>query len=171
MAQGGFRDDLYFRLAVLPIHMPPLREHPEDIPVLVEHFLAKLSKQFGKQVLRVHPGAMKVLMAHSWPGNVRELENVIQHALVMAEGEEIQARDLPERLLSGVLDPNREGFHLEGLSIKHNARLMEAHLIRQALRRTKGNRTRAAKLLEISHRALLYKIREYGLDRERFDEE
>ena len=162
--EGTFRKDLYYRLAVLPVHMPPLRDHIEDVPLLVHSFLERMGRQLGKTVSSVHPAAMRVLMEHDWPGNVRQLQNVVQHAIVMAEDDEIRIEDLPAPLQKRSAVPEEPGLPIEGLSIKKNSKILEKILIRRALEQTGGNRTQAAKLLEISHRALLYKIREYGLE-------
>ncbi len=162
--EGAFRNDLYYRLAVLPVHMPPLREHIEDVPLLVHSFLKILSRQFGKKVASVHPAAMRILMEYDWPGNVRQLQNVVQHAMVMAEGDEIRLEDLPSNFHHGRTETTDGDFRIEGLSVKKNSKALERILIGRALAQTGGNRTQAAKLLEISHRALLYKIREYDLD-------
>jgi len=164
VSQGTFRDDLYYRIAVLPIEMPPLRNHREDIPVLVEHFREKIGKQMGRSAPVVSAAALKALVEYDWPGNVRELENTIHHAVVMAEGDEITVADLPEKLQVERSASVEYDLASAGLSIKKATRLIEARLIRRALEQTQGNRTQAAKLLEISHRALLYKMKEYGVD-------
>ncbi|GAB4212766.1 MAG: sigma-54 dependent transcriptional regulator [Sandaracinaceae bacterium] len=160
--EGRFREDLFYRLNVLPITVPPLRERKSDIPLLVEHFLAKHNARLHTRVRSITPGAMKVLLAYPWPGNVRELENLMERAIVLADGEVLSEEDLPEHLRKPV------GVHamvLESgdLSIKRANRLIEETLIRRALEQTKGNRTQAARLLEISHRALLYKIKDFGI--------
>ena len=155
---GGFRSDLYYRINVVRLHLPPLRERREDIPELVRHFLTRHSHRLGVRVDRVTPSAMRALTTYEWPGNVRELENVIERALVMADGPELDEEHLP------VLDrPRAEGAN-DDLSVKRRTVELERDLISRALERTGGNRTQAAKLLELSHRALLYKIREYGLE-------
>jgi len=157
-----FREDLFYRLNVLPITVPPLRERKSDIPLLVEHFLAKHNARLHTNVKAIAPSAMKVLLTYPWPGNVRELENLMERAMVLADGDTLGDEDLPEHLRkpAGV-----ESLVLESgdLSIKRASRLIEDTLIRRALEQTKGNRTQAAKLLEISHRALLYKIKDYGI--------
>jgi two-component system response regulator AtoC len=163
--RGTFREDLYYRINVFALHLPALRERREDIPLLVEHFLARLNARMGLSISGVTAGVMHILMSYDWPGNVRELENTIERAVVLADGAEIDIDSLPERLrvptpglaeVQAVVDD-------ADLSIKRASRRSEEALIRRALVRTKGNRTRAAALLEISHRALLYKIREYGI--------
>ncbi len=162
---GRFREDLYYRLAVVPIRIPPLRARPEDIPVLANHFLKRTRERLGiGRVQGIGAEAMRLLMAYPWPGNVRELENVIERAVVLSEGAEISPEVLPET----VRDHRESGppggaVILQGLSIKRNRRAIERTLIEKALETTGGNRTQAARLLEISHRALLYKIKEYGL--------
>ncbi len=160
--EGRFREDLYYRLDVLSIRVPPLRERPEDVPLLIEHFLEKNNGKLGTHLSGVDVQARKALLAYPWPGNVRELENVMERAVVLAEGEEICFDDLPPRLKEP-MDPIAQLLESDELSIKKTQRFMERTLIAKALERTGGNRTTAAKLLEISHRALLYKIKGYGL--------
>jgi len=162
---GRFREDLFYRLNVLPIALPPLRDRREDIPLLVEHFLGRYSEKHssaGSHVEEVSEGAMELLCDYPWPGNIRELENTIERALVLCEGSVIEA-DLLEEKLRDRRDPIRESLASDELSIKKTTRVVEEELIRRALDATGGNRTNASKLLEISHRALLYKIKEYGL--------
>jgi two-component system response regulator AtoC len=163
---GRFREDLFYRLNVLPIHLPPLRDRREDIPLLVEHFIHRYGEKHaatGLQVTGVSPEAMELLLAYHWPGNVRELENTIERAMVLCEGTRIEVGVLEDRIKA-----QRDKLHAVlssgELSIKKTTRLIEEELIRKALAATGGNRTNAAKILEISHRALLYKIKEYGID-------
>ncbi|MBN1944133.1 MAG: sigma-54-dependent Fis family transcriptional regulator [Bradymonadales bacterium] len=160
--EGRFREDLYYRLNVMSLHIPPLRERPEDIGLLVEHFLEKYRESLHSSVRGISPAALRMLTNYPWPGNVRELENTIERAMVLTEGAMIKVEALPEAvqtMATGV------GAFLGGddLSIKRGTRALERMLIGKALQRTKGNRTKAAELLEISHRALLYKIKDYGL--------
>jgi len=164
--EGRFRADLFYRLNVLNLHLPPLRERREDIPLLVNYFIEKFAPRFNKQIKGVNKEAMEILINHDWPGNVRELENALERAIALAEGELVQVEDLPPYLREKV--DTRPGLFIpqNELSIKKITRQIEEELIRRALERTKGNRTQAAKLLEISHRALIYKIKEYGLDKE-----
>lgn len=157
-----FREDLFYRLNVLPIKLPPLRERRDDIPLLLDHFLSRNNVRLGTTVRGVDPEARRLLLEYAWPGNVRELENSIERAMVLAEGEVITANDLPERIRES-RDPIKMQLSSGELSIKKTTRIIEEVLIRRALQKTKGNRTRAASILEISHRALLYKIKEYGL--------
>jgi DNA-binding NtrC family response regulator len=168
---GEFREDLYYRLAVMPLRIPPLRERREDIAVLADHFLTTINERLGTQVEGLDADAQRVLLAYDWPGNVRELENTLEHAAVLAEGPRISPEELPERLrrqrAQKPEDPSVAGFALrfsdEDLSVKRAARRVERELILRALEQTAGNRTHAAKLLDLSHRALLYKIRDYDL--------
>jgi two-component system response regulator AtoC len=162
---GGFREDLYYRLNVLSIQLPPLRERREDIPLLVTHFVNRMNARMGLAVTGASAEAMRLLIESEWPGNVRELENTIERAMVLTEGTQIDVDSLPDRLRQPVgRAPVTPEPVVDGdLSIKRASRRSEEDLIRRALVRTGGNRTRAAELLEISHRALLYKIKEYGV--------
>jgi two-component system response regulator AtoC len=161
---GQFREDLFYRLNVVNVRLPALRERPDDVPALVEHFLAKYRRLRPEEPLTgVSPEALEVLRSHRWPGNVRELEHAVERAVVLADGPLIQEGDLPDEVrvppgpLAPPLVPGRD------LSVKRAFRAMEEQLIRAALDRTGGNRTRAAELLDLSYRALLYKIKEYGI--------
>jgi two-component system response regulator AtoC len=160
---GRFREDLFYRLNVLPIHLPPLREREGDVPLLVEHFVARFNARLGTRVQGVDAAAAKVLVQYPWPGNVRELENAIERAMVLADAERLAVEDLPQRIREST-DRIRTTLASDELSIKKTTRIIEEELIRRALTKTGGNRTRAAELLEISHRALLYKIKEYAVD-------
>ncbi len=160
--EGRFRDDLYYRLNILCLKLPPLRERMEDIPLLVEHFIEKFRDKLEVDVIGVDHDALDIILNYSWPGNVRELENTIERAMVMAEGKRIRVEDLPVEV-RGTTDAGLVNISDDNLSIKRNSRLLEKHLIRKALEKTGGNRTKAAKLLEISHRALIYKIKDYGI--------
>ena len=160
---GRFREDLYYRINVLPIAIPPLRERREDIPILIDHFLARNNARFGIHIRGLDAESRRLLFEYNWPGNVRELENTIERAMVLAEKDSIGADDLPERVREAK-DPIQLHLTSGELSIKKTARVIEEILIRRALTKTKGNRTRAAEVLEISHRALLYKIKDYRID-------
>lgn len=158
---GHFRQDLYYRLNVVPIFIPPLRERKEDIPYLIEHFLKKYAPPGRSYSLS--PEAMQLLMKYSWPGNIRELENAIEHAIVMAENSEIKVEDLPlairnfrqgtPSLTPGKVDVNH-------LTLEE----MEKQAILNAIRRTQGNYSRAARLLGITRRTLGYRIKKYKLE-------
>jgi two-component system response regulator AtoC len=166
--KGGFREDLYYRLNVLPIHLPPLRERKEDIPLLADTFLSRFSKEMDKKVKKLSPEALQALTDYSWPGNVRELENTIERAMVLETEEELRPDSLPDSVRNVEVNPAIRAAASE-LSIKKMMVIMEQELIKKALEKTGGNRTWAAKLLEISHRALLYKIKRYGLERYMID--
>jgi two-component system, NtrC family, response regulator AtoC len=171
VAAGRFRSDLFYRVNVVRLHLPPLRERREDIPELVRHFVARHSARLGVPAPVTAPAAMSVLMEYGWPGNVRELENVVERALVLADGPRIERAQLPAHIVAGGAPaPATSGAaggdgaaDPEDLSVKRRLQALERELIREALARTGGNRTRAARVLDLSHRALLYKIREYGL--------
>jgi two-component system response regulator AtoC len=159
VAEGGFREDLYYRLNVMHLRVPPLRERREDIPLLTDHFLAHFRQSLGKPVQTITDDALDRLANYAWPGNVRELENVIERAVILADTDRITPQNLPESIVSAV----GGGVSTGSYSLKRAKRAAEAETIRRALTATGGNRTHAAKLLEISHRALLYKIKEFGL--------
>jgi two-component system response regulator AtoC len=161
--KGRFRSDLFYRLNVLNIHLPPLRERKEDIPTLVDEFIARYNQRLGRSLKGIKPEALDILMSNAWEGNVRELENAIERAMTLADSDLITVESLPPHLRQlcsdGILCiPDNE------LSIKKTMRQVEEMLIRRALAKTAGNRTQAAKRLEISHRALLYKIKDYDID-------
>ncbi len=159
---GRFREDLYYRLNVVGVKVPPLRERLEEIPALAARFLGR----HGAAARRISPRALELLQRYRWPGNVRELENALERALVLSEEEELEPEALPEAVRSAGAAPEPVPASLDpdDFSVKRAQRVMEADLIRRALEHTGGNRTRAAELLELSPRALLYKIREYGLE-------
>ncbi len=157
-----FREDLYFRLNVLHITIMPLRQRREDVPLLIDHFVNRFNERLGMSIQGVDPQAMRALSEYGWPGNVRELEHAIERAMVLAEGTVLQLGDLDPRIREPT-DPVAAELEKGTLSIKKTTRVIEEILIRRALEKTKGNRTRAAELLEISHRALLYKIKEFGV--------
>jgi len=159
---GRFREDLYYRLNVLPIHIPPLRERKDDIPLLIDHFIARNNARLGTQIRGFDTESRRILYEYGWPGNVRELENTIERAMVLADGDQIIASDLPDRIREAQ-DQVKMQLNSGELSIKKMTRVIEEILIRRALQKTKGNRTRAAEILEISHRAVLYKIKEYQI--------
>jgi two-component system response regulator AtoC len=160
--EGRFREDLYYRLNVLQINVPPLRDRRDDIMLLAEHFIERNNGRLGTKICDVDQKARKLLLNYPWPGNVRELENTIERAVVLSESDVIGVGDLPERMREPT-DPVAASLATGELSIKKTARFMEETLIRRALEKTGGNRTAASKLLEISHRALLYKIKDYGI--------
>jgi two-component system, NtrC family, response regulator PilR len=164
VADGLLREDLFYRLNVIPIHLPSLRERREDIPLLVNHFLEKISRATAKHTTGVSPEALGILEMYPWPGNVRELENVIERAIVLGNGGLITPDSFPPNLLHPAdgpdipLDVPDEGLNLEGMLDR-----LERQYIQQALHRTGGNQTRAAALLGLSFRQLRYKVRKHGL--------
>jgi two-component system response regulator AtoC len=159
---GRFREDLFYRINVLPIAIPPLRARKEDINILIDHFIARNNARLGTQIRGLSSEARKLMLEYAWPGNVRELENTIERAMVLADSEMLESNDLPERIREA-LDPVQVQLATGELSIKKTTAAIEEILIRRALAKTKGNRTRAAEILEISHRALLYKIKDYKI--------
>jgi two-component system response regulator AtoC len=162
---GRFREDLYYRLNVVQIRLPPLRERQDEIAALADRTLARHAERMSMPVRRLSAKALELLQRYRWPGNVRELENALERALVLAEEEEIGPEALPDAVQRALAPgPPPSQPDAGDLSVKRAQRALEADLIRRALERTQGNRTRAAELLELSPRALLYKIREYGLE-------
>ena len=164
VAAGRFREDLYYRINVLPITIPPLRERKEDIPLLVEHFIAKYNQRMSLQIEGPSSECLQRLLEYDWPGNVRELENVIERCMALAQSQVLDTANLPPELQSspaGIAAGN--AFVPVGYSIKQNCKILEKKLIEKALAETNGNKTRAAALLELSIPALLYKIKEYGI--------
>jgi len=167
VAQGRFREDLFFRLNVLSIHLPPLRERNEDLPLLVDHFLRKYGDEMDRKEITCPPDVLKVLMAYTWPGNIRELENCMQRGLLLCEGDTLETSCLPDKImLKAPAGMTVAALCLanDNLSIKRASEQLERDMIRRALEKTSGNRTHAARLLEISHRSLLYKLKEYGIE-------
>ncbi len=164
--KGRFREDLYYRVNVLPIALPPLRERKEDIPLLVDHFIEKYNRRLGTSITGVTKEAMNLLLNYRWPGNVRELENVLERAMVLADGTMIDTKDLPPNLLTDIVAESQvqpPWLDESILSIKKSSKILEKELIRRALAKTKGNKTQAAQILEISLPALLYKMKDYGI--------
>ncbi|HET9482201.1 MAG TPA: sigma-54 dependent transcriptional regulator [Candidatus Polarisedimenticolia bacterium] len=165
VSEGRFREDLYYRLKVIPIELPPLRERSQDIPVLVNHFIDQFNREFKKKCRGATPAAMDLLQAHSWPGNVRELRNVIERAMILEEKDLLDPEDLPDEMRGMAQAPaggdGQGGFRLPdaGYSLER----MEEQLVRQALEKSGGNQTKAARLLSISRDALRYKMKKFSL--------
>ncbi|MGE5699609.1 MAG: sigma-54-dependent transcriptional regulator [Deltaproteobacteria bacterium] len=170
MKAGRFRDDLYFRLHVIQITVPPLRERREDVPVLAMHFLGKFAKQMGKPVARIDGEAMRALMAYDYPGNVRELENVMERATIIETKDVISMASLPPNVTK--IDSSRESiapaypeiFDVEGASLDAVVDRLEKDLLLKALERAGGNKTEAAKLLNISFRSMRYRLDKHGIE-------
>ena len=167
VAVGRFREDLFYRLNVVSLEIPPLRKRVEDIEVLARHFIKKHNRRLGLNIRRIKQDVLEALKSYYWRGNVRELENCIEHAMVLSESGEIDLESLPDTVKNTESKGNSFFKFLASgnLSIKQCSRELEKQLIISALKKTKGNRTHAAKVLEISHRALLYKLKEYGLEK------
>jgi two-component system response regulator PilR (NtrC family) len=164
LATGEFREDLYYRINVLPIHLPPLRQRREDIPLLVDYFLQKYSRQMDLPARQISIEAMKLLESYDWPGNVRELENVVERALALSHADTISTRDLPAQLLNH----RRSSFDLidlpeEGLDLEAHLENIRAQLMAQALDRAGGVQTQAAELLKMSFRSFRYYAKKAGL--------
>jgi two-component system response regulator AtoC len=175
VAEGKLRQDLYFRLNVVRVDVPPLRNRTDDIPLLAEHFLVKYSRELGRRTPKLTDDAIAQLMKHAWPGNIRELENMIERAVVLNQGGPIDAAALAidPRTFStvpnqpfdgpGVQATGSEGSVDEISSMDEQVARLETRLIQAALRKTGDNKSAAARLLEISERSLWYKIKKYGI--------
>ena len=166
VAEGVLREDLFYRLNVIPIHLPPLRERREDIPFLVDHFLQKFNKQLGKGVRGITPETLAVLERHRWPGNIRELENVLERAIVLGAGEILGVEALPEsvrreRPAKGIdVDLPEEGMDLEAA-----LDALERRYLQRALERSRGVQTKAAELLRMTFRQFRYKLQKHNMAR------
>ena len=166
VAKHAFREDLYYRLNVFPLVIPPLRDRRDDIPLLVEHFLAMYSREVKKEGLALSSEAVEVMKHHPWTGNIRELQNCIERAVILCDGREI----LPEHIGLRVLARSAEEGVPAGGSLQEASsaasRAVEAKMIEKVLRETGGNKTKAAEILQVSYKTLLTKIKDYGLDKE-----
>ncbi len=172
---GAFREDLFYRLNVVPIHIPPLRERREDIPLLADHFIAKFNDRLKKEIAAITPEAVERLVAYQWPGNIRELENLMERTVLFCEGPEIRVSDLPPEVAgaaaptvaAAVHAPGDESLRPAPESLKEAVRAeterVERELIQRALDATGGNVTQAARKLKISRKSLQTKMKELGL--------
>jgi DNA-binding NtrC family response regulator len=158
---GQFREDLYFRLDVLPIQLPPLRERLEDLPLLVQHFREKIAQRLGRPAPSIAPGAVGVMRRYRWPGNVRELENTLEQVIILSEGDAVSVDDLPTKLHDS--SPQTGDFSLpaNGLVMED----LEEDLIRQALERTGGRIKEAAELLGLTYKTLQYRLKKHDIER------
>lgn len=165
MVRGGrFREDLYYRIHVVPIFLPPLRERPGDIPLLVDHFLRIYCTANGVGMKRVEPEVIEIIEHYQWPGNVRELENLVQRLVVMVDGQAITARHLPQQLLlSSVATQEALLIPEEGIDFDEELKRIEIAYLQAALRRTSGRKVDAAALLRIDSRKMGYLCRKYRL--------
>jgi two-component system response regulator AtoC len=168
VADGAFREDLYYRLNVMPLTVPPLRDRQEDIPILCLHFIKKFNSQLDTQIKGIRPEAMEKLLGYQWPGNVRELENSMQRAMVLSQSRYVEAEHVGGSLTKSVTNVQGDACRIEivdgDLSIKQAQRQLEARLIARALARCGGNKSKAAALLAISYPSLLSKIKMYDLE-------
>jgi Nif-specific regulatory protein len=164
ISTGQFRNDLYYRLSVFPIYLPPLRERGNDIILLADHFVLKYAKEMGKPVKRISTSVIEVFLSHQWPGNVRELENCIERSILLAEGDSIEMIHLPPSLQT----KTREGDKKEAGRLSTVIEAQERSLLLDALKETRGNQSKAAKLLGTTKRIMQYKIQKLGIDAKKF---
>lgn len=168
VADGAFREDLYYRLDVIPIHLPPLRMRTGDIPLLAQHFLEKFSREAGKSMRSLSPEAMRLLLAHEWRGNVRELENVIERVVAFAGGAVIAEDDIRDCLHVAVASkPNPTDLPDDGLDLESYINGLEKELLLKALDRTKWIKKKAARLLRLNTRSFRYRLEKYAIKRNR----
>jgi DNA-binding NtrC family response regulator len=160
LESGAVRKDLYYRLSVITIHVPPLRERGDDVPLLLDHFLKKHEKNYKKAITIVEPGAMDALMKYSWPGNVRELENLVEMLLAYGKSSLVRLTDLPERITQSSIQNKQQSRNQDDVLTLKEA---EKHLIVNALAKSKGNKSLAAQLLGISRKSLYKKLDDYGI--------
>jgi DNA-binding NtrC family response regulator len=162
LEEGTFREDLYYRLNVVPIDIPPLREHKEDIPDLVNHFLARFAADSEKEIESITPAALDALMEYHWPGNIRQLENSIERAVALSSGRVIDEKEIhldTRQNKTGVMSASASQFLPEGMTLEQ----WEDNMIREALRRANGNKSQAARLLGLSRNALRYRLGKLGV--------
>ena len=159
---GNFREDLFYRINVINIYLPPLRDRTEDIPLLVDHFINSINHKLKKNVKGISPDVFRIFMGHSWPGNIRELENVLERSVLLTQDTIIHVQDLPSNLITEQVNIS-DITSPDTLSIKVGSQILEKQLIERALKKTSGNKTHAAKILEISRPMLISKIKDYGL--------
>ena len=161
--EGSFREDLYYRLAVIRLRLPALRERREDIAGFAGHFVRKYNERYGKHVARISPAALQSLQAQPWKGNIRELENVMERAVLLADGESVTLGAL------GLKEDAEETERMEDFSLQQAVQQAEREAVARALTLAGGNRTRAAALLGVSRRTLYDKLEDYGLEHVRFE--
>jgi two-component system response regulator PilR (NtrC family) len=169
--KGTFREDLFYRINVIPVALPPLRQRSEDIPLLAEHFIAKFAARMGTDAKKISVDAMRALEKHSWPGNVRELENVIERAVALESSGVLTTKSLPESVLLGT---NMAGgpFELpaEGIDLERHLEAVGKSLMMQALERSDGVQTQAAELLGMTFRSFRYYAKKYGISAAKAEE-
>ena len=159
VAEGRFRQDLYYRISVVPIHLPSLRERIGDVPLLAQHFLRRFATDNAKKVLDIDDSTMTILQAHAWPGNIRELENVIERGVILTRGEILMPGDLPPELTKSAPAPTGD----RTLALKRALEIPEREIIERTLRAHDWNRQRTASALDINRTTLFNKMRKYGL--------
>jgi two-component system response regulator PilR (NtrC family) len=177
VAAGRFREDLFYRLNVIRIALPPLRERRGDLPLLIHHFLTRFCAESGKETRQISPQAMRVLLDYAYPGNIRELENIIQHAVTMTEGETIRSVDLPAHIRPVTPQPHPHAplaerhssngishdFFTKGVSLDTELEEYEQAILRAALEKAGGIQKRAAEVLGINYRSLRHRLQKYCL--------
>jgi two-component system response regulator PilR (NtrC family) len=173
VAGGNFREDLFYRLNVIRVQMPPLRERSEDLPMLADHFLTRFAESLNRPQCKLSPSAMRRLLAHPFPGNIRELENMIEHAVALAESDTIRETDLPLEARNGnplgvaspadrSIGPDIDWMQVGSSNLDRELETIERRLLEEALRRAGGVRKKAAEILGINYRSLRHRLSKYG---------
>ncbi len=165
VADGGFREDLYYRLSVIPVQVPPLRERPEDVPLLANHFLKKYARAANKNMTHIDPESLRALGSYEWPGNVRQLENTIERAVALQSGEVLHVEvPLERRVRAAAASAGAStGVPSDGLDMERFIADLERSLIQDALRQSGGVQTKAAEMLKLSYRSFRHLLKKYEM--------
>ncbi|MEZ4458616.1 MAG: sigma-54 dependent transcriptional regulator [bacterium] len=165
VAAGNFREDLYYRICVLPVHLPPLRERPQDVPIIAKYLMAMFNRLNSTHILGINPQAMMAMTAYSWPGNVRELENLMNRLAILKRVGMLELSDLPEQFNGATPPPPQIGLYVpsEGMDMAETMEQLESSLVRQALEKADGNKAQAARLLGLNRTTLVEKVKRLGL--------
>ena len=163
VAENQFREDLFYRISVIPLELPPLRHRRDDIPLLADHFLARLNASMGKRIDRISDEALKKLESYDWPGNVRELENALERAFILETSSELSAQHLPESMATASRMRPMTNFPDEGFDLEIYVEGLQKGFLEEALRRTNGVQVKAAELLRMSYRSFRHYMQKYNI--------
>ena len=163
VAENQFREDLFYRISVIPLELPPLRHRRDDIPLLADHFLARLNASMGKRIDRISDEALKKLEIYDWPGNVRELENALERAFILETSSELSAQHLPESVSTASRMRPMTNFPDEGFDLEIYVEGLQKGFLEEALRRTNGVQVKAAELLRMSYRSFRHYMQKYNI--------
>jgi two-component system response regulator PilR (NtrC family) len=163
VAENQFREDLFYRISVIPLELPPLRHRRDDIPLLADHFLARLNASMGKRIDRISDEALKKMETHEWPGNVRELENAMERAFILETSNELSAQHLPDSVATTSRMRALTNFPDEGFDVESYVENLQKSFLEEALRRTDGVQVKAAELLRMSYRSFRHYMQKYNI--------